>query len=148
MISPRRAVLLSFLERYLSLVIYFGATVILARLLTPEELGIFSVGMAVIGMAHALRDFGVSTYVIQEEHLDEARVQTAFTVTLIISWSIGGILASLSGTLASFYDEPRIRGLILLLSTTFLFLPWSSVRITTVSSKSLLCSRPSCRTFS
>jgi O-antigen/teichoic acid export membrane protein len=127
--SPRSAVLLSLLTRYATFIIQFVATIILARLLTPEELGIFSVGMAIVAIAHTVRDFGISNYIIQERELTAARTQTAFSVAVLVAWGIAALLATLAAPAADFYDDQRLRMLLLILAGTFLPLPFSSVRM-------------------
>ena len=67
MTSVRRALALSLVERYLTLAIALGSNMVLARLLTPDQIGVYSVSLAVIGLAQALRDFGVGSYLIQEK---------------------------------------------------------------------------------
>jgi lipopolysaccharide exporter len=44
----RRALLFSFAERYLLIIISLASNLAIARLLTPVEIGMFSVSLAVI----------------------------------------------------------------------------------------------------
>ena len=61
MSTVRQALAFSFLERYLTLAIALGSSMVIARLLTPAEIGVFSVTMAFVGIAQVLRDFGVAS---------------------------------------------------------------------------------------
>lgn len=99
---------------------------ILARLLSPEDIGIFSLGAVVVGFAHMIRDFGVANYIVQEKELTKERLRTAFGVTLIIAWSAAAALFILSEPLAKFYSEEGVSDVILVLSISFLFIPFSS----------------------
>ncbi|WP_306476400.1 lipopolysaccharide biosynthesis protein [Methyloversatilis sp.] len=125
----RSALLYSFTTRYASLVIQFVASVIIARLLSPTELGIYSVGAAVIMIAHTFRDFGTSAYVIQESELTEDRLRTAFTLTIMVAWVIAAILYSASGPLASFYDEPGVGEVLRVMSANFALIPFGSITL-------------------
>lgn len=125
--TTRRALALSFTSQYITLAVQFVATVIIARLLDPAEIGIFSIGAAVVTLAHLLRDFGSGNYIIQEKELTNDRIRAAFTVTLIIGWSLA-VLISISSTLAGdFYQDPGIGRVLSLLAVTFFLLPFGSV---------------------
>ena len=78
--SLRRSFLFAFSGRYASLALNFLATIILARLVTPEDIGIFSIAMAFVSVAHTLRDFGTSQYLIQAKELEQAHIRAALTV--------------------------------------------------------------------
>ena len=126
MSSVRKSLALSFAEKYSALVINGISLIVLARLLTPAEIGIYSVGAAVVAVAHVLRDFGVGNYLIQEQKLTQERVRTAFGVALVIAWVMAAVVFALSGSAAHFYAEPGLRQVLRVLSLTFLIIPFSS----------------------
>lgn len=126
MASVRKSLVLSFAQKYSTMAIAIASTMILARLLTPAEIGVFSVGAAVVNMAHLLRDFGVGSYLVQEKELTRDRIRTAFGVTMAIAWALAGILFLASGPLAQFYREPGIQEVLVVLCINFLILPFSS----------------------
>lgn len=123
MLSVRKSLAFSFAEKYSSMAIQFISTIVLARLLTPEEIGIYSLGAVIIGFAHMLRDFGVSNYLIQEKELTKDRIRTAFGVTLIIAWLISIVLISFSEMISNFYSEPQVKTVIRLLCISLFFIP-------------------------
>jgi O-antigen/teichoic acid export membrane protein len=125
--SIRKALAYAFTTRYFALAIQFAATIILARLLTPAEIGIYSVGAAIIMIAQTLRDFGTSTYVIQERELSRERLATAFTVTVTVAWSIAAGLWLIAEPAASFYVEPGVREVLQVMALNFLLLPFGSI---------------------
>ncbi|MFQ5784611.1 MAG: oligosaccharide flippase family protein [Alphaproteobacteria bacterium] len=81
--SVRKSLVFSFVESYGRLLLNFAPAVILARLLTPAEIGIFSLSVAFIGLAHMLREFGVMNFLVQEKDLTEDKMRTAFTVAFL-----------------------------------------------------------------
>ncbi len=107
--SFRKALFYSFTTRYFAIGLQFFATIILARLLTPAEIGIYSVGAAVVMIAQTLRDFGTSSYVIQEQELSPGRLGTAFSLTVIVAWTIAACLWLGAAELAVFYREEGVR---------------------------------------
>ena len=87
MSKTRRAVYLSAVARYSDMIVQFVSVMVIARLLTPEEIGIFSISLAVIALAQTLREFGLGAYVVQERELDRARIRSAFGVALVLAWA-------------------------------------------------------------
>lgn len=125
--SVRRSLFFSFAENYSIISIQFVSSLIIARLLTPSELGVFSVAVLLVGFAHILRDFGVGQYIIQEKELTDDRIRTAFGLTLILGWSMGALLFMASTPVAVFYGEPGVGKVMLVLSGNFFLIPFGSV---------------------
>ena len=124
--SIRKSLALSFAGKYSSLAIHTVSVVVLARLLTPEEIGVYSVGAAAVALAHMLREFGVGNYLVQERDLTQDRIRTAFGVALVIAWVMAAVLFALSGPVSDFYDEPGLRQVLRVLSVTFLLIPFGT----------------------
>ena len=66
----------------------FASVLFVSRLLSPTEIGVFSVSVAVLGLAHILREFGVSNYLVQAAEVSKTQFRAAFSVTLFTSWFI------------------------------------------------------------
>ena len=126
MTSVRLSLLISLAEKYSVTIINIGSTLIIARLLSPEEIGVYSVGLAFVAIAHTLRDFGIGNYLIQEKELTEDRIRTAAGITLLLAWSLALMLALGSGWIAALYNKPEMRSVMLILSLSFVIIPFSS----------------------
>lgn len=126
MTSIRKAVFISFAEQYSTLFISFAGVMLIARLLTPIEIGIYSVASAVTGIVQMLRDFGIGNYLIQERELTRERIQTALTIAIITSWTVGGLLYLSSPWVAAFYSEPGLVDLIKVQCINFLVIPFTA----------------------
>ncbi len=125
--TVRRSLVFSFAEKYTALAIATVSVMILSRLLTPEEIGIYSVGLAVVGLCQVFREFGVGQYLIQEKELSPQLTNTAFTVTSVLALAAAGLLMALSGPVAAFYDSPDVAHVIFYSSLAFLVAPVSSI---------------------
>jgi O-antigen/teichoic acid export membrane protein len=124
--SPRIALVWSFLERYVNVVLSLGSSMIIARLLTPTEVGKFSLCAAALSVAATMRDFGISEYILQEKDLTQARLRAAFAVAITTAWPIGlGVLLGRQW-IADYYAEPELAGIIGILSINFLILPFAT----------------------
>ena len=61
MTRVRRSLLMSSAESYLTVMLQIGSTVIIARLLTPEQIGVFAIAAVFASLASSFRDFGVAS---------------------------------------------------------------------------------------
>lgn len=129
MSAVRRALLFSFAERYALIVINLASNLVIARLLTPSEIGVYSVTLAVMSIAQVLRDFGVASYLIQEKDLTDDHIRTALGVTLAIGIALGFVLFAAAPWIADFYSKPSMRDLLWLASVNFLLLPFSTISL-------------------
>lgn len=124
--SVRRSLVLSFARQYTTLLFAVPTVMILSRLLTPTQVGVYSVAAATTTMIHMLRDFGVSEYLVQEKDLNDAVARSAFTINLIIAWALAVILFVSSPWIAAFYREPGLSLVLWVLSINFILLPFGS----------------------
>lgn len=108
------------------MLIGFVGIMLIARLLTPAEIGVYSVASAVTGIAQMMRDFGVGNYLIQERELTKERIRTALTVAIITGWTAGGLLYLVSPWAAAFYSEPGLADLIKIQCINFLVIPFTA----------------------
>lgn len=96
----------------------FGAQVLLARLLGPENYGIFGIGMVVLTLTNVFSNFGFGWSLLHRKTVSEEDIRFAFTWQLIV----GGVatlgLVLLAPTLAIFFHEPRVEGVIRWLALT------------------------------
>ena len=105
----------------MSLVLQFASSVVFARYLTPHEMGIFAVAIALVGILSILQQLSLPALIVREEKLTEEFTSTAFTInaalTTLLSLAIAG--ASFAGA-AAMRDE-GVRDVLLVLAVTPLF---------------------------
>ena len=126
MVNVRTALLWSLTERYAGLLINLASTMVLARLLTPAQVGVFSLCASLAAVAGILRDFGVSEYLVQEKHMTADKLRAAFGVAILVAWSIGAVILLGRDAFAQFYREPGVARVLAVLSLNFLMLPFAS----------------------
>jgi O-antigen/teichoic acid export membrane protein len=107
--------------------IQFLSVMILARVLSPSEIGTFSLAAMLMTMLHVFRDFGVAQYVIQERDLSFAKLQSTMGVAILLALFAGGVLFGLSGPVSRFYGNPELRKVMLVMSASFVISPFGSV---------------------
>lgn len=114
-------------QNYGVMALQFASSIILARILSPSEIGIYSVAASLIALAQAVRDFGVGQYIIQEKELTNERIRSAFAVSLTIATVLALITAVCALPVAAFYKEPGISDILFLLSLNFLIIPFGQI---------------------
>lgn len=126
--SIRRAVIFSSIDRYFGFVASFVATIVISRLLTPAEVGAFSVAMAVAGIGYSLREFGASAFLVRSTTVEPRHIEFAFGLTLAIGCGLGLVMLAIASPLALFFGQRHIETLLRILSLNFFLLPFGSVQ--------------------
>lgn len=124
--SVRRSLGIVTVTKFLAFLLGLLTVVIVSRILSPYEIGVFSVSASLIGFAHVFREFGVGQYLLQVPEITRERRRAAFTVTLLISWSIATILYASRSLATYFYRDPGIEQVISLLAINFILLPFAT----------------------
>ena len=117
--STRRSLVFSFLDRYAALVMNIVSSMVIARLLTPAELGVFSVVMVLTALVSALRDLGAGQYLLQEKELTHARMSATWTVQVGMGWLMALVVLAAAYPVAHFYTEPAMLGVMAVLAMNF-----------------------------
>ncbi|MCC7680745.1 oligosaccharide flippase family protein [Janthinobacterium sp. FW305-128] len=129
MSATRHSFFFSFAEKYTVLLLGIIATMVLSRLLTPAEVGVYSLGAVLVALAQVVRDFGVGQYLIQEKQLDAVKLRAALATSLLVAWLLAALVLLASAPLAHFYGEPRLPLVLRLLSVNFLLIPFSALTL-------------------
>lgn len=128
MLGVRRALLFSFGDRYIVLAVNFATIAVVSRILTPAEIGVSVVGMAIVGLAMTLREFASANFVIQRRDLRPEIVRSAFTLMLALTSGIALILVAAAPFLTEAYDEADLATYLRVISVSlFVELIWSQI---------------------
>ena len=102
-------------------VLTLASTMVLARLLTPQDFGLVAMVTTVIGFFRIFNDAGLSTATVQREGITHAQVSNLFWTNVMLGVAITLLLAICAPVVARFYHEPRLVNITLALCLTFLF---------------------------
>lgn len=101
-----------FVQRGIGLV----STVILARLLVPEDFGIVAMAMAVYALIEMIGEFGFDLALIHKQQADRRHYDTAWTFNVLYRSLSAVALAAAAPAIASAFSEPRLEDVILVLA--------------------------------
>jgi O-antigen/teichoic acid export membrane protein len=125
--TTRRSLFFSFLDRYASLLIAVLSSMAIARLLTPTEIGVFSVTMVLLMFVATVRDMGAGQYLVQEKNLTTERIRAVWAVQLGLGLLLAALVLLASHPVAVFYGEPRMRNIMLVVALNYAINPFGSL---------------------
>lgn len=106
--SVRKSVFWAFAGQIASFATMLATSIIIARLLSPREMGIYAVAFAAVGVLQVLAAFDATTYVVREKDLAQRTLDAAFTVNAALSIAVAGLTYGLSFAGAAFLGEPAV----------------------------------------
>lgn len=98
-----------------------GAQIVLARILGPENYGLFAMGTIVLTFSNFFSNFGFAWGLIQIQDLVEEDIRFVFTWQLITGIMIAIGLYLLSPFVADYFNEPRVDPIVRWLSLACVF---------------------------
>lgn len=116
----------AFAEKYLLLALALAASMVLARLLSPAQLGVYSIAAVLAALAQVFRDLGTGQLVVVQRVLGEAEQRALLTLSVAVGWFLAALLAASSEVFAGFYRQPALGEVLRILSLNFLLVPFSS----------------------
>lgn len=102
-------------------VLQMGSTMILARLLTPDDFGLLAMVTVLTGFVLIFKDAGLSMATIQRADVNHQQVSTVFWLNVSVSCALVGVVAGSAPLLAWLYGRSELVGITLVLSVMFLF---------------------------
>ncbi len=108
-------------SRLANTVIQMASTIVLARLLTPEDFGLVTMVTAFSLLLFNVGFNGFTEAIIQKENITPQQVSTVFWIGLALSTILAILFAACSPLLAWFYREPRVIPITIVMSGGFIF---------------------------
>lgn len=113
-------------SRLSAMLIALISNAIIARLLTPEDYGLVAMATSVIILLNLLKDFGLTTAVIQSPSLSTNQLNSVFWVNLVIAIMMAFIGIATAPMVANFYHQPKIVEIIYALSFSLVIISVSA----------------------
>jgi O-antigen/teichoic acid export membrane protein len=88
--------------------ITFSGSLIIARLLSPHEMGVYAIAAAIAGFISVISTMGLGAYLIREVDLTDERRSAVFTVNALINVSISAILFMASFLGARYWGDTDV----------------------------------------
>jgi O-antigen/teichoic acid export membrane protein len=105
MSSIRRGLAITTFERQFAFAVQAAGAIVVSRLLTPAEIGVWGIAFAATTLLLGAREFATEMFLIQRPSLGREETQAVFTVMLVVSLFIVCVLSLWAPWLADFYRE-------------------------------------------
>lgn len=112
-------------DRLLGLV----STLVLARLLVPEDFGLIAMAMSVIALIELAGAFSFEIALIRQTNPAREHYDTAWTLNLAFALLCSALIAGLAPLAARFYEEPRLTLLMIVLAGGWLVQGFENIGI-------------------
>ena len=93
---------------------------VLSRLLDVSDFGILAIALAVVSFTEIFADLGFTVPIIHKQNITEVQYSSVYWINIIVSVIIVCILIVLAPFIASIYDEPRLKSIVMVLSSIVL----------------------------
>lgn len=98
------------------------SVLVLARLVTPPDHGLYAMAASLTLLLTVFRDFGLGTAAVQAPQLDEDERTTLCWAHVAMGCVLSGATLALIPAVIWFYEKPELGPLVALMSTSFVFL--------------------------
>ena len=109
----------TFAAQLVTICLQLLSTVILARLLGPEEYGILGMAASVTTFAAVFRDLGLSSATIQSKELNQQQLSALFWINVSAGAALTLLVAGAAPLVARFFQREELLGVTMALSLTF-----------------------------
>jgi len=95
------------------------STVVLARLLTPDDFGLVAMVTAITGMAVIFQDMGLSLAAIQSKELTQSQSSSLFWINVAMGAIICALIVLIAPLIGYFYNDERVTAITMAMASTF-----------------------------
>ena len=106
--DARRASVTNLAGRAIDLLFQFGILIVLARLITPADFGVFVMATSFLWITLTFSDLGLGTAVLQQQQLTEEHASAVFQVNLATGLAFALLFLVASPLFGLFYHDPRV----------------------------------------
>ncbi len=105
--------------KWLTQVLSWASTLVVARLLTPADYGLVGMATVYLGLVQLVNEFGLTAAVIQRRDLDDDQIARIGGISALLGGSFLALSIIVAGPVSRFFGEGAVRWIIIVLSLTF-----------------------------
>ena len=102
-------------------------TILVIRLLSPDDYGVMAAAMVVIGLAFVLDEMGMVSGMVQAKEIDDSLVANVFGFVLLSNLLFVAILQLTAPLVAAYFEQSEVEPVVRVLSLTILIGAFGSV---------------------
>lgn len=117
----------NFINTMTQTILTFGVGVVLARILSPGDFGLFGLTIILLGILNLLFTGSISRFIIQKENLETEDIESSFGISLLLSLLSYLIVWMIAPLAASFFNDLILSELIRVYTISIFFISVSSI---------------------
>jgi O-antigen/teichoic acid export membrane protein len=106
---------------FIDFAIRLAATIILARLLIPEDYGLIGMVAVITGIAEQFASLGLSTATVQAKEISHKQCSNLFWINALAGCAFGIAICVMAPVITAFFQDPRLAMITIAISTNFLW---------------------------
>lgn len=126
--SVIKSLIWKFLERGSVQVVTFVVTIVLARILLPEDYGLIALVLVFVNVSNVIVDGGLNMALIQKKDADNIDFSTIFYTSILLASFLYILLFVFAGAIADFYEKPELVPVIRVLGISLFFYAITSIQ--------------------
>lgn len=126
----RSAFVWSFIQRFGTQAVEISVSILLARILLPEEFGLIGMIMIVIAVGQSLTDAGMTSSLIRKKSADTVDYSTVFFLNFCVGIAVYLIIYFIAPYVAQFYEQPILVDILRVFSITIILNTFSAIQST------------------
>ena len=111
-----KGILWTGISQFLGQALQFVVSAILARLLLPEDFGVFGIAVIVTGFLTLLNELGLTAAIVQRKEIYQSHLSTAFWINLFSSITLCTLTFILAPVIANIFNKDSVEPVIKVLS--------------------------------
>ncbi len=104
----------------LTAVLSFVTTIVLARILIPEDFALAAIAITIVGLLAAFTELGLNSALVHQKDPEDSHFDTAWTLNMCRALILALILWLVAHPVANAYNEPRLVNVIYVLGISML----------------------------
>lgn len=116
--TVRRSLAWSYSGQAMNFLIAFGSSVVIARLVTPFEFGIYAMAAAFSSLVGVVFGLGLAGYIVREEKIDIQTLRSVFTVSATFTLAFSALLISAGAAATRLFGSPKVGEFLLVFGFT------------------------------
>jgi lipopolysaccharide exporter len=101
-------------------IIRFASSVVMARLLSPEDFGYFGMALVITGFLGIFQSLGSIGIIVQKQEIASALLDSLHVVNIFMGFILAGLLAASGSWIATLYDDQVVVSVARVLGLTFI----------------------------
>ena len=104
------------LAKVIGQTINWAVTIIVIRILDPNDYGLMALSMVIVGLVTLLSELGIGSSIIQSNEINEQQQRYLYGAALILNSTFYVFIIIIAPIIATFFNEPRLENIIPILA--------------------------------